>query len=97
MTKNLTILGVFVLTSALLIGHTTTPAAGAAKAEANKWEYITESVGSATLQDRLSQLGKAGWEVFSVTRSDSVLENQQLNQPRIRVTNFQVTAKRAAE
>lgn len=60
--------------------------------KSGRWEYRTETVEPTLLSQRLNEWGSDRWEVFAVERGDSILE--QDGAPKLKVTNFQVTARR---
>ena len=57
-----------------------------------RWEYRTETVEPALLSQKLTEWGNDRWEIFSVERGDTTLE--QDGKTRLKVANFQVTARR---
>lgn len=57
-----------------------------------RWEYRTETVEPTLLSQRLNEWGGDRWEVFCVERGDSMLE--QGDTPRLKVTTYQITARR---
>ena len=60
-----------------------------------KWEYNSQSIDAASIQTKLTELGSAGWEVFSVTSTDGVVDNAGDGKPHVITQRFEVTAKRA--
>ncbi len=60
-----------------------------------EWEYNSQSVDAASIQTKLTELGSAGWEVFSVTSTDGVVDNAGDGKPHVVTQRFEVTAKRA--
>ena len=40
-----------------------------------EWEYNSQSVEAASIQTKLTELGTAGWDVFSVTSTDAVVDD----------------------
>jgi hypothetical protein len=57
-----------------------------------RWDYRTEAVETALLSQKLTEWGNDRWEVFSVERGDTTLE--QDGKTRLKVENFQITARR---
>lgn len=68
------------------------PAQSDTASPAIRWEYRTETVEPTLLSQRLNEWGNDRWEVFAVERGDTVLE--QDGATKLKVTNFQVTARR---
>lgn len=68
------------------------PASAVQKTPAVKWLYLTETVDSPSLQLKLNELGKDGWEVFSIARANSVIQA-----PNIECDKWEVTSKRPAQ
>ncbi len=69
------------------------PAQSDTTATPPRWEYRSEAVEPALLSQRLNEWGGDRWEVFAVERGDTVLE--QDGATKLKVTNFQVTARRS--
>ena len=88
------LIAALVVVAVLLIER---PAPSHAQANASNarptWEYHTLNVEPESLQTRLNDLGKEGWEVFSIMRMDSKL-HQDAGENRIRTTEVAVTARR---
>lgn len=59
-----------------------------------RWEYLTAATEVGSLQTRLNEFAEQGWEVFSVERMGSVLDQGADGKTRLQVENFQVTGKR---
>ncbi len=59
------------------------------------WEYTTANVDTGTLQTKLNEFGEAGWDVFSITASDSKVEAGADGIPHLTTLRIDVTAKRA--
>ncbi len=59
-----------------------------------EWEYNSQSVEAASVQTKLNELGSTGWEVFSVSSSDRVVDNAGDGKPHIITERFEVSAKR---
>ena len=71
-------------------------AQGGAQAAINaEYEYNSQSVEAASIQTKLTELGSAGWEVFSVTSTDGVVDNAGDGKPHVVTQRFEVSAKRA--
>ena len=68
------------------------PAQSDTPSPATRWEYRTETIEPTLLSQRLNEWGGDRWEVFAVERGDTVLE--QDGATKLKVTNFQVTARR---
>ncbi|MFM9965650.1 MAG: hypothetical protein ACKV2Q_31065 [Planctomycetaceae bacterium] len=68
------------------------PAQSDVETKPNRWEYRSETVEPGLLSQRLNEWGNDRWEIFSVERGDSSLE--QDGKTRLKVENFQVTARR---
>ena len=68
------------------------PAQSDTTAMPTRWEYRTETIEPTLLSQRLNEWGGDRWEVFAVERGDTVLE--QDGATKLKVTNFQVTARR---
>lgn len=69
------------------------PAQSDVETKSGRWEYRTETVEPTLLPQRLNEWGSDRWEVFCVERGDTTLE--QDGTTRLKVANFQVTARRA--
>jgi hypothetical protein len=69
------------------------PAQSDTPSTASRWEYRTETVEPTLLSQKLTEWGNDRWDVFSVERGDTVLE--QDGSTKLKVINFQVTARRA--
>lgn len=69
------------------------PAQSDTSSPATRWEYRTETIEPTLLSQRLNEWGSDRWEVFAVERGDTVLE--QDGTTKLKVSNFQVTARRA--
>ena len=69
------------------------PAQSNVETKSGRWEYRTETVEAVQLAVRLNEWGGDRWEVFSVERGDSLLD-QQGDKTRLKVDNFQITARR---
>lgn len=69
------------------------PAHSDVETKPTRWEYRTETVEAVQLAVRLNEWGGDRWEVFSVERGDSSLD-QQGDKTRLKVDNFQITARR---
>ena len=69
------------------------PAQSDTTATSPRWEYRTETIEPTLLAQRLNEWGGDRWEVFAVERGDTLLE--QNGGTKLKVTNFQVTARRA--
>lgn len=61
-----------------------------------KWEYTTETIEADSLQAKLTKLGNAGWEVFSIARADLVLEKGIDDKSHIVATKYDLTGRRRA-
>lgn len=61
-----------------------------------KWEYVTGSIEPGSLQARLTELGNDGWEVFSIARVDSVVDQTADGKTHLVSEKLEVTAKRPA-
>ena len=60
-----------------------------------EWEYNSQSVDAASIQTKLTELGTAGWDVFSVTSSDAVVDDTAGDgKPHVVTRRFEVSAKR---
>ncbi|MEK6262234.1 MAG: hypothetical protein AABP62_26855 [Planctomycetota bacterium] len=59
-----------------------------------EWEYNSQSVDAASIQTKLTELGTAGWEVFSVASTDGVVDNAGDGKPHVVTQRFEVSAKR---
>lgn len=60
-----------------------------------EWEYNSQSVEAASIQTKLVELGSGGWEVFSVTSTDGMVESPGADgKPHVISQRFEVTAKR---
>lgn len=60
-----------------------------------EYEYNSQSVEAASIQTKLTELGSAGWEVFSVTSTDGMVESPGADgKPHVISQRFEVTAKR---
>jgi hypothetical protein len=59
-----------------------------------RFEYHTTEIPAASLQARLEELGRAGWDVFSIERGGSTIEQTADNKTRLVADSFQVTARR---
>ncbi len=68
------------------------PAQSDVETKPARWEYRTETVEPTLLSQRLNEWGGDHCEVFSVERGDTSLE--QDGKTRLKVENFQVTARR---
>ncbi len=58
------------------------------------WEYTTVSIDAAELQRGLDELGKDGWDVFSIVRADSSVGQGNDGKTHITAHSFQVSGKR---
>ena len=68
---------------------------GGQAATSVEWEYNSQSVEAASIQTKLIELGTGGWEVFSVTSIDGVVETPGADgKPHVISQRFEVTAKR---
>ena len=59
------------------------------------WEYTTANIDTGSLQAKLNELGDAGWDVFSISPTDSKVENGADGVPHLTVLRMDVSAKRA--
>lgn len=59
-----------------------------------KWEYTTIPVEASALPARLNELGEQGWEVFSLERSDHIVEQGSDGNTHLIVVTYEVTGKR---
>ena len=60
-----------------------------------EWEYNSQSVEAASIQTKLVEMGSGGWEVFSVTSTDGMVESPGADgKPHVISQRFEVTAKR---
>jgi hypothetical protein len=57
-----------------------------------RWEYRTETVETALLSQKMTEWGNDSWDVFSVERADSILD--QDGGTKLKVLNYQLTARR---
>lgn len=79
----------------MLLSRTTVVSAQVEAApETVAWEYTTTNIDTGTLQTKLTELGNAGWDVFSITISDSKVETGADGQPHVTAQRNEVTAKR---
>ena len=61
-----------------------------------EWEYNSQSIEAASIQTKLTELGTAGWDVFSVTSTDAVVDDTTGDgKPHVVTRRLEVTAKRA--
>jgi hypothetical protein len=81
---------VAVASAAALVGQ---PAQSQTESKPIRWEYRTETVETALLSQKLTEWGSDSWDVFSVERADSVLD--QDGGTKLKVLNYQLTARRA--
>ena len=58
------------------------------------WEYRTSSTDVISLQAILTALGADGWEVFSITSVDAILDTGPDGKPHVTSQRLEVTAKR---
>ena len=71
---------------------------GGPAAASVEWEYNSQSVEAASIQTKLIELGSGGWEVFSVTSTDGVVESPGADgKPHVISQRFEVTAKRTKQ
>ena len=76
------------------VGRQAVAQTGAAPAGV-EWEYNSISVDAPSIQTQLAMLGTAGWEVFSVTSTDGMVESNGADgKPHVITQRFEVTAKR---
>lgn len=68
------------------------PAQSDTDTKPTRWEYRTETVEPTMLPTRLNEWGSERWEVFSVERGGTSLEQEGTT--RLKVENYQVTARR---
>ncbi len=68
------------------------PAQSDTAATTTRWEYRSETIEPGLLSQRLNEWGGDRWEIFAVERGDTMLE--QDGGTKLKVTNFQVTARR---
>lgn len=66
-----------------------------ADAKRVKWQYNTQKTDADALQPTLDGLGNEGWDVFSVVRANSTLD--QNGGTHIRSSEYQVTSRRPAK
>lgn len=60
-----------------------------------EWEYNSQSVEAVSIQTKLVEMGSGGWEVFSVTSTDGMVESPGADgKPHVISQRFEVTAKR---
>lgn len=59
-----------------------------------EWEYNSQNVEAASVQTKLNELGSAGWEVFSVSSTDAVVDTAGDGKPHVLTQRFEVSAKR---
>lgn len=84
--------------SALLVAIASTvtlvgqPAQSQTEAKPVRWEYRTENVETALLSQKMTEWGSDSWDVFSVERADSILD--QDGGTKLKVLNYQLTARR---
>lgn len=71
-----------------------TPVAHAAAAANTGWEYQTISVEVGSLANKLTDLGRDGWEVFSILNTDFKVENEPDGKAHLMTVRLEVTAKR---
>ena len=57
-------------------------------------EYNSQSAEAASVQTKLNELGTAGWEAFSVTITDSIVDTGGDGKPHVVTQRFEVSAKR---
>lgn len=91
MNRLITLVGLFVA-FALSMTFFGQPAQSQGDAKPARWEYRTETVEPTLLSQKLTEWGNDHWDVFSVERGDTVLE--QDGSTKLKVVNFQVTARR---
>lgn len=72
-------------------------AADVAATTAVKWEYVTGAVEPGALQARLTELGKDGWDVFSIERIDSTVDQTADGKTHLVSEKLEVSAKRPAK
>lgn len=60
------------------------------------WEYKTSSIDAASLQTHLTSLGSDGWEAFSITTTDAIVDTGPDGKPHLTTQRFEVTARRKA-
>lgn len=68
------------------------PAQSDVEAKPTRWEYRTETVEPTLLSQRLNEWGSDHWDVFSIERGDTTLEQE--GGTRLKVATYQVTARR---
>ncbi len=66
------------------------------RADRPKIEYLTQPVQVGSLQTKLSELGNDGWEVVSLIRSVSSIDNADEGSPKLKTEEYQLTVKRLA-
>ena len=58
------------------------------------WEYQTNSIDAASLQSMLTVMGADGWEVFSVTGTDGIIDTGHDGKSHLNTQRFEIFAKR---
>lgn len=61
-----------------------------------KYEYLTQPVQVGSLQAKLSELGNDGWQVVSLIRSISAIDNSDDGHPKLKTEEYQLTTIRPA-
>jgi hypothetical protein len=86
------------LSTALLLtappSHSAPPVSADRPASQATWEYLTISIDAPALGAQLYELSRGGWEVFSITVSDSAIEPGPDATQHARATRYQVTGRR---
>ena len=91
------ILGLVLMLTALWLFNQAAPTYSApSENEVVKWEYSTTGLEASVLPAKLTELGNDGWDVFSIVRTDSVVEQGNDGKTHLTTSQFQVTAKRRA-
>jgi len=62
-----------------------------------KWDYATASIDAGSLQAHLTELGNAGWDVFSIDRAGMVLDQPADGKTHLVAERYQVSAKRPSK
>ncbi len=88
-------LGVIAAAAWLLSNQPNQPAsADEPEGRATRWDYTSVEIDASTIDSKLGELAIQKWEVFSIVRSDSVVDQDGDGKTHVLASKFRVTAKK---
>ena len=64
------------------------------EARTTRWDYTSVEIDASAIDSKLGELAIQKWEVFSIVRSDSVVEQAGDGKAHVLASKFRVTAKK---